>query len=281
VHNYFSRRSLWGTLKEVVLVRKKIRDENITLVHAQFGSSTAFLALLSGTKFIITFRGSDLNVLRNNFFRSRIVLLISNFCAFFASAVISVSEELSGNLIFKKNLLILPSGTDTDRYVPIDKAEARKKLHLEKGPYIAFASGGRRPLKRYDLAVKIIQSLNDRGIPAELLELTQIPDEDMPVYINASDCLILLSDSEGSPNIVREALSCGVPVVSFDVGDVKKWISKDKISKVVVPRDTSIIAAEVEKILNSTIPRKRRLDVSTFSLTGTVEKISLLYKSIK
>jgi glycosyltransferase involved in cell wall biosynthesis len=54
--------------------------------------------------------------------------------------------------------------------------------------------------------------------------LTSVPHEDVPTWINAADAVVVTSTHEGSPNAVKEALACNVPVVSVDVGDVRELL---------------------------------------------------------
>ena len=71
----------------------------------------------------------------------------------------------------------------------------------------------------------------------------------MPDYYRAADCMLLTSDSEGSPNVVKEALACGVPVVSVDAGDVRFWL--DRVPGcVVAERDPAALAAALECVLD-------------------------------
>ena len=51
-----------------------------------------------------------------------------------------------------------------------------------------------------------------------------LPKTLMPVYMSAADVLLMTSESEGSPNTVKEALACGLPIVSVDVGDVRETV---------------------------------------------------------
>ena len=44
----------------------------------------------------------------------------------------------------------------------------------------------------------------------------------IPYYMNSADCILFTSIQEGSPNVIKEALACNIPIVSTNVGDVKE-----------------------------------------------------------
>ena len=62
------------------------------------------------------------------------------------------------------------------------------------------------------------------GIDAEMHHLSGVPNDHVPIWLNASDVVLLTSLHEGSPTIIKEALACNRPVVSVDVGDVRERI---------------------------------------------------------
>ena len=69
-----------------------------------------------------------------------------------------------------------------------------------------------------------MEILNKSGTPTEMHELTGVPHHKVPLWLNAADAVLLTSFHEGSPNIIKEALACNVPIVSVDVGDVAERI---------------------------------------------------------
>ena len=74
------------------------------------------------------------------------------------------------------------------------------------------------------------------------------PPERVPALMNAADCLLVTSDSEGSPTVVQEALACDLPVISVDVGDTRERLRGVSHSRIVA-RDPEALGAALAEIL--------------------------------
>lgn len=135
------------------------------------------------------------------------------------SKTIVKSEDMKIRLGLN-NAVILPNGVDLNLFKPLDKKECRNKLgwDLDK-KYILFASNPARPEKNFALAKQTIENLNNDKI--ELKVVYDVDHKLMLIYLNAADVLLLTSKWEGSPNIVKEATACNIPVVATEVGDIK------------------------------------------------------------
>jgi teichuronic acid biosynthesis glycosyltransferase TuaC len=122
---------------------------------------------------------------------------------------------------------VIPCGIDLDRFKPVDKTTCQRQLGWpEQVFHVLFASNNGDPVKRPWLASAAVEALQGAGVRAELHFMQGVSYAEVPIWMNASDALIMTSLQEGSPTVIKEALACGLPVVSVDVGDVCERIAE-------------------------------------------------------
>ena len=224
------------------------------LIHAHYGTATALLCALATTRIplIITFRGSDLNYRRDvGFLRSHGTHLLSQLASLRASAIVCVSRRLQSRLWWRKDVsVVLPTGVNLDVFRPMPKRQAREHLGYQTDRHIVLFSQGNSPRnKGRALALAGVQDAERTLGPIQLVILDgRVPPDQVPVFINAADCVVLASEVEGSPNIVKEALACNVPVVAVDVGDVPERLWGVFPSKI-VHRDAVQMGSALAEIL--------------------------------
>jgi glycosyltransferase involved in cell wall biosynthesis len=121
---------------------------------------------------------------------------------------------------------VLPNGVDTSLFRPIDRIEARRSLGWDETRRIAlFAADPEVPRKRYWLAHAAVERARTAMPDLSLQVARGIPPAEIPQLMSAADCLLLTSSIEGSPNVVKEALMCNLPVVATPVGDVQELLA--------------------------------------------------------
>ena len=124
----------------------------------------------------------------------------------------------------------LPNGVDTSLFNIMPKKDACNLLNLDRdNNYILFVSSKdiKRSQKRYDIYCLVIKYLKEKHSECNFKELvlTNQPRSICNLYYNASSVLLVTSDFEGSPNSVKEAMACNLPIVSTDVGNVSDMLS--------------------------------------------------------
>lgn len=244
-----SLRGLWQARRGFKACCEQARPD---VVHAQYGTVTALFAVLfSPAPVVITFHGSDLNATpTDGRIRDLLGRAMSQVAAFFAAGIICVSKGLRDRLWWRREeVQILPMGVDLAHFRPMDRNTCRAELGWSVEERIILFNGNNPALKRLDIAEQVEVLLKARDTQVRLHVLTGMTDAArMPVLMNASDALLLCSDREGSPTMVKEAMACGIPVVSNDVGDVRER-TIGVTPGAVVAQDASALAAALEAVL--------------------------------
>ncbi len=138
--------------------------------------------------------------------------------------VIVRTQEMKDKMRFDK-AEIVPAGVDFDLFKPMSQEECRRQLGLPLDKKLVLWAGEYYiPRKRYDIVEKAVAILQRKMPEAELVLATGHPLNVVPLYMNACDVLLLVSNAEGSPNVIKEAMACNLPIVSVPVGDVPEVI---------------------------------------------------------
>lgn len=245
-------------LSGVLRLRRAIRDYRPDVVHVHGGSIGAWAAALVGARpLVVSFRGSDLlGAARGDPWREQLVCTLavrfSQLAAPRADAIIVLSEALRcalRNEADRKRAHVIPTAVDTLIFHPGDRGQARQALGWPASETIVlFGASRHRPVKRFDLALAAVEHLRASGHAVRLESLEAVQPARVPLYLNAADCLIVTSQHEGSPNIVKESVACGCPVVSVDVGDVRETLC-DVTPSAVVAADTQALATGLSNVL--------------------------------
>lgn len=254
VHRFFlkSCTSPKGLLRDYCRLRAVVREFQPDVVHAHYGTMTAwFTTHAAGRPVVVTFHGSDLNPGPGNRLRTALGHLLSHWASLRARGIICVSNELLGRLRFGRGrAVVIPMGVDADCFFPVPRDEARRSLGWEHDdPVLLFNAGRECAVKRLDLAEAAYRRAQ-RDIPNLRLAVLRgdVPPEAVPRYMNAADALVVTSDFEGSPTIVKEAMACGLPVVSVPVGDVAERLAEVEPSRI-VPRDPDALGRAVAEVV--------------------------------
>ena len=209
-------RSILDYLRFQSQVLRKTIQTDFDLVQANYGLTAPAVVAQPRRPIVVWLWGTELVGRYSRLNRA---------CAVAADAVIVMSNRMADR--FDRPCYVIRHGVDTELFSPMAREKAQSAVGWDPDEkHVLFPWDPSRPIKNYPRARAVVDAVDDHLDQEVTLQVVQnVPPREMPVYVNATDALILTSEMEGSPNAVREALSCNVPVVSVDVGDVRERIS--------------------------------------------------------
>ncbi len=247
---------------------RRHRSEGYDVVHSHFGLSAWPALAARGAAHVVTLHGTDLVHPRS---RAITVAALP-----FQDLVATVSEPLASLLPpwVRGHAAILPCGVDVERFTPLGRAEARSALGIETaGRYVLFGADPRRPEKRHDRARAVAGD-------AELLTLGNVDPQQVPLYVNAANAVLVPSERESFGLAVLEALACNVPVLATPVG-IAPTVLAGVPGTLCAPFDATTWRAALEPHLNADDPRvEGRAQAERFSTDLMAADVVAAWRSI-
>lgn len=251
------------------------------VIDAHFAHPEGIAAALLGTvlrkPFVITLRGNELLHRRYRFRRFWMAWAVRR-----AIRVIAVSTELRDLAVnwgaHSSRVTVIPNGIQKQMFFPRDREECRRKHGLSTEAKVILSAGDLAELKGHHVVIDALRRMRSANIPAHLLIaggdgrsgrfanrlreqvsaanldshvrfLGSVAQEQLSELMSAADVFCLGSFREGCPNVVKEALACGTPVVASDVGAVRQLLPDNRYGRIVPPRDSDALQEALQEAL--------------------------------
>jgi teichuronic acid biosynthesis glycosyltransferase TuaC len=270
-----------GALPAIRRLQAEGHDFDVIDAHYFYpdGVAAALLAGWLNKPFIITARGSDLNLLSLYALPRRMM----QWAAAKASASVGVCAALVDVLrawgLPESRLHVMRNGVDLQRFRPLPQAQTREALGLEGAP-ILLSVGHLVALKGQRFLIEALAMLLPAHPQARLVIVGEgpersnllalatrlgvadrvtltgaLPNAELLRWYSAADVLLLASSREGWANVLLEAMACGTPVVATAVGGSPEVVSAAVAGLLVEQASGEIFAAAIRQLLSAPIDR--------------------------
>jgi len=248
----------------VRLVRRLRRERGVNLLDAHFAYPEGYAATLLGRwlglPVTITLRGTEVPLARDPARCKRKLRAIAD-----ASRVFAVADSLKRHVVAlgadPDKIRVVGNGVDCHKFFPVDRAQARQELGLPPGAKILISVGGLVERKGFHRVIELLPELVKRFPDLHYLivggacpegDLTQflkemvkrldlgervhflgaLPPEQLHKPLSAADVFVLATANEGWANVFLEAMACGLPVVTTDVGGNREVVCDDSLGAI-------------------------------------------------
>jgi glycosyltransferase involved in cell wall biosynthesis len=267
-----------GSLPTLMRLRSQFN-----LIDAHFAYPDGYAATLLGkwlkVPVTITLRGTEVPISKLPGRKSRMLAGLKA-----ATRIFSVSESLKQYVSSlgaeTDKICVVGNGVDISKFYPLDKHSARARLDLSDTARVLISVGGLVDRKGFHRVLEILPDLIaqypnliylivgggspegnirlklDNQVKALKLEehvrfLGTYPSEALNIPLSASDLFVLATANEGWANVFLEAMACGLPVITTDVGGNQEVVTSNHLGRVVPFGDSALLLAALSEGLKN------------------------------
>ena len=309
-------RSLDGLLMAICsypVLFKLQKQFRFNLIDGHFAYPDGYAATLLGQWFMvpatITLRGTEVPLAQ---IPARCKLMLKAIQS--AAKVFSVSESLKNHVVSlganPEKIKVVGNGVDTAKFFPVDKADARRSLNLDDSAKVLISVGGLVTRKGFHRVIGVLpalikehpsivylivggsspegdirealeQQVNSLGLTNHVRFLGPIESKALKTPLSAADVFVLATANEGWANVFLEAMACGLPVVTTDVGGNREVVCDESLGTIVSFGNTEHLANAVDSALKIVWDRKKIISyASTNSWDSRVAVLLAEFKKL-
>lgn len=214
--------------KGIVQLRQRLSQKSYDLVHAHYSYAGVVARSQWRVPVVVSYCGDDLlgsiGSRGQQTYSGKLAAMVGKALSYTVDTVIVKSQEMAQKLR-RKDVYVIPNEVDFELFHPVEKSQARDILGLDPNKqYLLFAANPKEIRKGFAIAEKVAAELHQSDPAVEILVVYKEPQDRLMLYMNASDVLLFPSYQEGSPNIIKQAMACNLPIVATDVGDIREII---------------------------------------------------------
>jgi teichuronic acid biosynthesis glycosyltransferase TuaC len=262
-----------GYINNIFPLRRQIKKGNYDIIHSHYGL-IGLISLLSFTKNkkILSIMGSDISGIFDEKgkrkFKSYFEICLTQIAILFSNQVIVKSKNLYKTIPFKRKVSIIPNGVNFNIFKPNSSPLVKNK--------VLWLADPKKNVKNFKLLEDAIQFLPKN---IEIVCPFPIKHNDFPQFLNNSSVFVLSSFNEGSPNVIKEAMACNIPIVSTDVGDVKSVIGNTE-GCFICDFDSRDLALKIHNALNFGKRTDGRNQINHLNSIDIANKLKCIYLKI-
>ncbi|GGZ14932.1 glycosyl transferase group 1 [Echinicola pacifica] len=214
-----------GYLRNIKNLKKFLKEKQFDLIHAHFTLSgwVAALSFPKHTPLVLSLMGTDAlgRVKKGSIWPAswNHLTFLTYIIQPFVDAIISKSPNIDQHVWMRKNSHIIPNGVDLEKFDGLRK-NYRHELGLkENQKYILFLGNPSDTNKNFNFLKEAKGQLSKDGF--EIVSPYPVSHDNIVKYLSSVDMVVMCSQQEGSPNVVKEALASNCKGVFTNVGDVE------------------------------------------------------------